>query len=110
MRLRRTAAGLGLESELQGAFMTRGEVLGVGSHVGKGDSLRAWKMRREEKEAFLWVPGLEPRSSPLLCSVMLSLCSRGSSSPPVPAVKTAGHTQACGVGETRCVFNHEPKK
>lgn len=40
-RLRRTAAGLGLESELQGAFMMRGEVLGVGSHVGKGDSLRA---------------------------------------------------------------------
>lgn len=73
--------GLGLESELQGAFMMRGEVLGVGSHVGKGDSLRASKMKREEKKAFLWVPGLEPRTSPLLCSEMLSLCSLGPSSP-----------------------------
>lgn len=57
----RTVAGLGLESELQGAFAMRDEVLGMGSH-----SRRAREMRRKEKEASLWVPGLVPQTSSIL--------------------------------------------
>lgn len=51
-------AGLGLESEPQGALAMRDEVLGMGSH-----SQKAQEMRRKEKGASLWVPGLEPQTS-----------------------------------------------
>ena len=57
----RTVTGLELESELQGAFAMRDEVLGTGSH-----SRRAREMRRKEKEASLWVPGLVPQTSSIL--------------------------------------------